>query len=130
MSIPNITANLKAKDFKITKESVFIKGNGNPGLLLIHASWCGHCKNFVPTYQSLCKKLNKKGDNFPCLAIESEELKQDKGTLSNALGVEGFPTLKFFDQYGKIIGDYNGNRQEKDLLATICKVYHHCIIKH
>ena len=130
MSIPNITGNLKAKDFKITKESVFIKGNGNPGLLLIHASWCGHCKNFVPTYQSLCKKLNKKGDNFPCLAIESEELKTDGGKLSNALKVQGFPTIKFFDQNGKIIGDYDGGRDADAILKKICNVYHHCVEHH
>lgn len=130
MSISNITSNLKANDFKITRQGVFVQTNGNPGLLLIHATWCGHCKNFVPTYQSLCKKLNKNGTNFPCLAIESEQLNKDNDNLSNALGIQGYPTLKFFDQFGKIIGDYNGNRQEKHLLDTICKVYHHCITKH
>lgn len=130
MSISGITANLTTKDFKINNDTIHVKTNGNPGLLLIHASWCGHCKNFVPTYQALCKKLNKTGHNFPCLAIENEQLKQDGGSLSDALGVEGYPTLKFFNQHGKIVGDYNGSRQESDLLDSICKVYHHCITKH
>jgi thiol-disulfide isomerase/thioredoxin len=129
MSISGITFNLTTKDFKINNGNVHVKTNGNPGLLLIHASWCGHCKNFTPTYQELCRKLNKNGDSFPCLAIENEELKKDGGSLSDALGVEGYPTLKFFDQHGKIVGDYNGNRQEAHLLDTICKVYHHCITK-
>lgn len=130
MSIPNITANLNVKHFKIINDEVFVKTNGNPGMLLVHASWCGHCKNFSPVFQSLCKKLNKKGNDFPCLAIENEELSADGGKLSNALEIGGFPTLKFFDQHGKIVGEHSGGRDEKTLLDKICKVYHHCIVRH
>jgi thiol-disulfide isomerase/thioredoxin len=131
MSIQGITANLTTKGFKISGKEVYVNNpSGNPGLLLIHASWCGHCKRFAPTYQSLCKKLNKNGDDFPCVAIENEELGKDGGKLSDALNVGGFPTLKFFDQHGKILGDYNGGRDEGHLLDTVCKVYHHCVTKH
>jgi protein disulfide-isomerase A6 len=131
MSIQGITANLTTKGFKISVKEVHVNNpSGNPGLLLIHASWCGHCKRFAPTYQSLCKKLNKNGDDFPCVAIENEELSKDGGALSEALNVGGFPTLKFFDQRGKILGDYNGGRDEANLLDTVCKVYHHCVTKH
>lgn len=131
MSIQGITANLTTKNFTINGKEVHVKNpSGNPGLLLVHASWCGHCKRFAPTYQSLCKQLNKTGDAFPCVAIENEELSKDGGKLSDALSIGGFPTLKFFDQHGKIMGDYNGNRDETALLNTVCKVYHHCVTKH
>lgn len=130
MSIQNITANLNASHFKIVNDDVFVKTNGNPGILLIHATWCGHCKRFIPVYQSLCKKLNKKGNDFPCLAIESEDLNSDGGKLANALDVAGFPTLKFFDQHGRIVGEHSGSRDEKALLDQICKVYHHCVSHH
>jgi thiol-disulfide isomerase/thioredoxin len=131
MSISGITGNLTTKHFKIKGGEIYFNNiSGNPGLLLIHASWCGHCKKFIPTYQTMCKKLNKNGDDFPCVAIEDEELKKDGGQLSTALGVEGYPTLKFFDQHGKILGDYKGPRDESNLLDTICKIYHHCITRH
>lgn len=130
MSISGITANLSVKHFKITQNGVYVKNNGNPGMLLIHATWCGHCKNFVPTYQRLCKLLNKKQGAYPCVAIESEELKADGGRLSDVLGVEGFPTIKFFDQNGKIIRDYTGNREPQSILGEICDVYHHCVKYH
>lgn len=132
MSISGITGNLTTKHFKVNGSEVHVHNpHGNPGLLLIHASWCGHCKRFVPTFQSICTRLNKKnGNDFPCLAIEDEALHQDGGKLAEALGVGGFPTLKFFDQNGKIMGDYKGSRDEVDLLQTICNVYHHCIAKH
>lgn len=133
MSIPQITSNLTTEHFKINGDGseVHIKNSyGNPGLLLVHASWCGHCKRFIPTFQSVCKRLNKNGNEFPCVAIEDAELGKDGGKLSEALNIGGFPTLKFFDQNGKIMGDYKGGRDEVDLLQTICKVYHHCIAKH
>jgi thiol-disulfide isomerase/thioredoxin len=133
MSIPKITANLTPNHFKITNNGVYINTditNGEPGILLIHATWCGHCKRFAPIYQKLSQKLNQYGTKYPCVAIESEELKKDDGTLSNALSIEGYPTIKFFDQYGKIIGNYDGNRNENDILNTICQVYHHCVTKH
>ena len=130
MSISGITANLSVKDFKITKDNVFVKTNNNPGILLIHATWCGYCKRFIPAYKRVCQLLNARDTTFPCLAIESEELKADGGKLSNALNVEGFPTIKFFDQNGKIIGDYNGDRDPDSILKNICKVYHHCVKHH
>ena len=106
MSIQGITANLTIKGFKISGKEVHVNNpSGNPGILLIHASWCGHCKNFAPTYKSLCKQLNKKRDTFPCVAIENEELSKDGGKIANALNIVGFPTLKFFDQHGKIAED-------------------------
>ena len=130
MSIEGITANLTTEHFTINRNEVRVKNpSGNPGLLLIHASWCGHCKNFAPTYKSLCKQLNKKRDTFPCVAIENEELSKDGGKIANALNIVGFPTLKFFVQHGKIIGDYDGGRDETALLDTVCKVYHHCVTK-
>jgi len=133
MSIPGITANLEINHFKITVDGVYIDNRvtrNEPGILLIHATWCGHCKRFAPVYKDICKKLNRNGTVFPCVAIESEELKKDNGSLSNALSVEGFPTIKFFDQYGKIIGDYNGKRDMDEILGNICKVYHHCVTTH
>jgi thiol-disulfide isomerase/thioredoxin len=134
MSIPGITANLKTSDFQTGGSgNVYVNKkitNGEPGILLIHASWCGHCKRFTPTYQGISQKLNKNRLAFPCVAIESEELKKDNGQLSKALSIEGYPTIKFFDQNGKIIGDYNGGRDEKEILNNICDVYHHCVAKH
>lgn len=130
MSISGITANLSVNDFKITKNGVHVRTNNNPGILLIHASWCGHCKKFIPAYKRVCQLLNARDTTFPCLAIESEELKADGGKLSNALEVEGFPTIKFFDQNGKIIGDYTGNRDPDSILKKICNVYHHCVQYH
>lgn len=132
MSIEGITGNLTPKHFYMDANGdLFVRNSsGNPGILLIHATWCGHCKRFIPTYQSLCRKLNKKnGNDFPCVAIEDAELSK-KPELVKALNFRGYPTIKFFDQYGKIIGNYEGERSEEKILDKICQVYHHCVTQH
>lgn len=125
--------NLSISHFKINNGTVFINPRimkGNPGMLLAHATWCGHCKRFMPTYQNMCKQLNQAGDAFNCLAIESEEFKKDSGKLSEALGIEGYPTMFWVAQDGKIIGQYQGQRDANSILTEVCSVYHHCIQYH
>ena len=120
---------LKSSDFKVTKNGVYVNqkvNGGNPGMLLIFANWCGHCQRFKPTFNELCKQL---GDEFSCTSIEDSNL--DDNDLKTALNFKGYPTIKFFDQNGKIIGDYNkGDRSKQAMLDHICDLYHHCISYH
>ena len=112
----DITKNLKESDCKIIKDNVFIETNGKKAILLIHALWCGHCIKFHNVYEELNKKLNDNGVNTPCLAIESEELNKNQ-ELSKALNFQGFPTIKSIGADGKVLGDYTGERNIKDLLT-------------
>jgi thiol-disulfide isomerase/thioredoxin len=120
---------LKSSDFKISGEQVFVNSNvhkGKPGMLLIHADWCGHCQRFKPTFNQLCSQL---GQEFGCTSIEDTDLDDDN--LKMALKFQGFPTIKFFDQTGRIIGEYSkGNRSKEALLDHICDIYHHCVKFH
>lgn len=119
---------LKSSDFISSPNGVYINTDitkKNPGMLFIYASWCGHCHRFAPTFNELQKQL---GSDFPLVSLEDVELKS--GDLSKHLNVSGFPTIKFFDQTGKIISDYNKNRDKEAILEHICKIYHHCIMYH
>jgi thiol-disulfide isomerase/thioredoxin len=139
----NVTKNLKNTDCKIRGSDVYINSsimNGNPGFLLIYATWCNHCVRFKPVYEQLNAKLNNTSINnkqfggsqqlvnFPCLAIESLELDANP-TLSKALKFQGFPTLKAIGKDGKVLGDYKGDRDIVSLLNNVCTFYHHCITK-
>ncbi len=123
---------LKSKNIIIKADSnayidkVLLKEN--PGILLVHADWCGHCKRFIPVYKELADTFSKNGDRFNVFSIESAEL-TDKNVVQR-LNVVGFPTIYFFDQNGLIMNSYNGSRDKDSLLNQICKVYHHCISKH
>ncbi len=119
---------LTDSDFIITKNDVFInfgnKYKKQPGLLLIWADWCPHCHTFLPVFKNIDKKI---GNDFSMLSVEYSVLEKNP-SLNQALSFQGFPTIKFFNQYGKITETYNGSsRSEKDVLDYICKIYHKCL---
>lgn len=120
---------LKASDFQVQGNKVYInprKTGSVPGMILIHAFWCGHCKDFTSTFNKISDSLSVNG--FCCASIESDEF-NGQDALVTALNFQGFPTICFFDQTGMIIGKYEKAREESTLLDHICKVYHHCINK-
>lgn len=122
--------NLKPSDFRInSKGQLSIKKNvinGTPGMLLIYANWCGHCVRFKPTFNQIHNKIGK---DYAMASIEHEDFK-DNTKFINLLNFRGYPSIKFFDQNGNIIGDFNENdRNEKTILKHICKVYHHCMLQ-
>lgn len=131
--IPNITANLKISDISLdSKGTPIINQNvikHCPGMLLIWGNFCGHCHKFLPTFQEVNQRLNGSSLSFPCVAIENNELKKSENKTS-ALNFSGFPTIKYFDQTGKIIGEHQGERDTKSLFKEICNIYHHCIEYH
>ena len=117
----NSIKSLKKSDLsKDNANNIFINQQG-PGMILFFAKWCGHCKTFGPVYQQLNSIINKGGVNFPCLAIEDVE-------IPKIMNIEGFPTIKFFDEHGMIIKNstYNGKRDLESLLSTICSSYGKC----
>lgn len=129
MSVKELTID----NIKVINDNVFINPqvmNGNPGIVLVYAHWCGHCKRFMPIYQNMAAQLNQAGDSFVCLAIESDELKKDNGVISKSLNIEGFPTIFWVDQKGKVLGQYKGDRDANSILTQVCDVYHHCIQYH
>lgn len=128
-SISNISYNLSINDLNTNGSNVFVNKHivkGEPGIILFWGDFCHFCHDFIPIFQQLNKKLNNQSILFPCIAIESGELNKNN-KISETLNIQGFPTIKFFDQTGKIIDDYNGSRDIDSLLNRICKVYHHCI---
>lgn len=117
---------LKANDFQVNGSDVFIsktKTKGHPGMLLIKADFCGHCTRFIPTFNEVHKKIGK---DFSMTSVEHTELSDSK--LTSALNFRGFPTIKFFNQHGKIVAEHSGGRDTSSLLQEICKVYHKCYI--
>lgn len=114
---------LTASDFQIRGSDVYVKnGKRVPGMLLIHADYCIHCKRFLPTFNEISDRI---GREFMCMSIESVEL-EGADKLVSALNFRGFPTICFFDQTGKITQQYDGPRDTQSMLNAICKMYHKC----
>ena len=121
----NITSNLTKDNFRISNSNATITSmniNGKkyewnkPGMLLIHAHWCGHCVRFKPEYQRLSKLLNANGVYYPCVAVESEEITKE---LQDALKFRGVPTLKYVDKFGNVRMD-ESEREINKIVGNIC----------
>lgn len=111
---------LKESDFIIKNGKAIVPSN-HPGMLLIYADYCPHCHVFIPTFNKIQTIV---GDKFPMMSIEHSLI---SSSLNKALDFSGYPTIKFFDQQGNLIKDYNGERTEADILMYICKIYNFCV---
>lgn len=102
---------LGSKDFKLHRKKNIIHhrsaDNKHEGIIKFYASWCGHCKNFKNPMLNLVKK------GIPMKALDCERY----GTLSEKLGVQGFPTLGFVNKHGQIFR-YDGSREEDAIIKA------------
>lgn len=89
--------------------------SGKPALVEFFAPWCGHCKNLAPVWEELAEKFAFAGDKVSIAKVDADEHK----TLGRRFGVQGFPTLKWFDGKSDVPTDYSGGRDLDSLSAFI-----------
>lgn len=96
----------------------FESGN-KPTFALFYAEWCPHCKSVKPDWE----KLMQDQEIASKCSIEMYECSKDEyKELAEKLGIQGYPTFKFFPtgivNYSNNI-DYNGGRTLDDFKAFI-----------
>ena len=83
--------------------SSYLENFGNPKeLVYFHMNGCGHCKKMMPEW-------DKFQQNAPQGVKVSKVEQAEKPDLMQKLGIQGFPTIKLFNN-GKPVKDYNGER--------------------
>ncbi|ERT02118.1 protein disulfide-isomerase domain [Sporothrix schenckii ATCC 58251] len=88
--------------------------SGKPTLVEFFAPWCGHCKNLAPVYEDLAQAYSF-SDKVQIAKVDADAEK----SLGKRFGVQGFPTLKFFDGTGSDPVDYQGGRDLDSLTSFI-----------
>ncbi|KAI7782055.1 disulfide-isomerase erp38 [Diaporthe eres] len=94
-------------------DSVVLK-SGKPTLVEFFAPWCGHCKNLAPVYEDLASAFASSKD-VQIAKVDADAEKE----LGRRFGVQGFPTLKFFDGKSDTPTDYSSGRDLESLTNFI-----------
>uniref|UniRef100_A0A7N5JHL1 Sulfhydryl oxidase n=1 Tax=Ailuropoda melanoleuca TaxID=9646 RepID=A0A7N5JHL1_AILME len=62
-----------------------------------YASWCGHCKNFAPTWKALANDVKDWRPAVNLAVIDCADMTNQK--VCSKFGIAGYPTVKFFKAF-------------------------------
>lgn len=86
------------------------------GFIVFYAPWCPHCSNqeFVSTIKQLgddLKNINIRMTAYNCTKPGNED-------FSRFIGIEGFPSIYYFNHNGHL-KEYHGMRNREGLLSKL-----------
>ena len=92
-----------------------VTNSGIPTLVEFFAPWCGHCKTLAPVYEELATAFEFAKSKVQIAKVDADAEK----LLGKRFGIQGFPTLKFFDGKSDQPTDYSGGRDLEGLTNYI-----------
>jgi len=86
-------------------------------LIIVKASWCGHCKRAMPDFERLVSASPITKSDGSAVTVRLLDDAADKEEVQN-LNVKGFPTILYRSADGSI-SNYNGERSYDGITAFI-----------
>ncbi|CAK1588630.1 unnamed protein product [Parnassius mnemosyne] len=83
-------------------------------VVMFYAPWCGHCKSTKPEFVKAAEQF---ADELT-VAFGAVDCTAEQKLCSN-YEVRGYPTIKYFSYFDKLVQDYTGGRKEGDFVLFI-----------
>lgn len=99
-----------------------MNANTQRGMLLVYSDQCGHCRNFMPTYNKLRDEY--KDRNKANVVMMSVTELQKLPDLRNYLKVDAVPALFLMDGATDRMMRYEGSRELEPLRKTLWQWIH------
>lgn len=92
-----------------------------PCVVLVYASWCGHCKTFKPEFQRFAEKVKVMGEPVYVCAIQADgkhtpgQVEISKKLKNLIPDFKGFPDVVMYKK-GKVVQKFSDQRNESALM--------------
>ena len=113
--LPALTSASAVIDLIPSNFDKIVLKSGKPALVEFFAPWCGHCKNLAPVYEELATTFQHASEKVTIAKVDADAEKD----LGRKFGVQGFPTLKWFDGKSDKPVEYDGGRDLESLQKWI-----------
>ncbi|XP_013179210.1 PREDICTED: protein disulfide-isomerase A5 isoform X1 [Papilio xuthus] len=83
-------------------------------IIMFYAPWCGHCKSTKPEFSEAAETFaDELSVVFGAVDCTTEQ------QLCSNYKVRGYPTLKYFSYFNKLVEEYSGGRKKEDFITFI-----------
>ena len=96
-------------------------------IVLIHGSFCGHCKSFAPIFQQFGQLLQQNKSPIQLASIQIDSNNPQEAELGQRIDkmlnfhLKGVPTLLLYGKNGGLIGEIQSNMTLADLTQRFLK---------
>lgn len=111
---------IKTIDLNKSNKETFDKGLNDEAIVLVHADWCDHCKDFMPEWKNALDKF--KGMDVMRESMLGTVEEKNLGHSKQCQNVGGYPTIMSF-RGGERKKDYGGPRNLKGISKFIKKTF-------